>query len=165
MKILDWIKRQYVLRFTSPKRNGAVQDDKEVRAELKTLQEALHVQKNASRKLIESFKADFTEARRRRYNAENELKDLKIKYEVFELNAKHVPTLTEISKEWRTAEDKFSAFHGPRDGFDILDEEVQELKRAIRHGTPEEAMKEAIQVAAMACRLIYEVYDPEVVPF
>ena len=40
-----------------------------------------------------------------------------------------------------------------------MDEEVQELKQAIRHGTKEEARAEAIQVAAMALRFILDLYE------
>jgi len=62
--------------------------------------------------------------------------------------------ITEIVAEYQRAISKFPTFHSDREGFDILDEEVQELKQAIRHGTPEQARAEAIQVAAMALRLV-----------
>jgi len=66
--------------------------------------------------------------------------------------------LEEVNAEYQRAASKFEAFVSEREGFDILDEEVQELKQAIRHGTPQEAREEAIQVAAMALRLIIDCY-------
>ena len=45
-------------------------------------------------------------------------------------------------------------FCSDREGFDILDEEVKELRYEIRHGSPAAAREEAIQVAAMAVKLI-----------
>ena len=63
--------------------------------------------------------------------------------------------------EYKRAAAKFPAFRSDREGFDILDEEVQELKQAIRHGTKEQARTEAIQVLAMAARLVLDCYPEE----
>jgi len=65
----------------------------------------------------------------------------------------------EIEHEYQWAAKRFPPFHSAREGFDILDEEVQELKQAIRHGTKEQARAEAIQVAAMALRFIIDLYE------
>ena len=78
--------------------------------------------------------------------------------EVIALSAKEQKVDFECWKEYRRAANKFGSFASDREGFDILDEEVQELKQAIRHGTPEQARAEAIQVAAMALRLLLDCY-------
>lgn len=63
-----------------------------------------------------------------------------------------------VLDELKRAREKFPKFVSDREGFDILDEEHEELKKAIRHGTKREAIHEAIQVAAMAMRLLEDVY-------
>jgi len=78
--------------------------------------------------------------------------------EVIELSTKEQRVSFECWKEYKRATSKFPTFLSDREGFDILDEEVQELKQAIRHGTPQEARAEAIQVAAMALRLLLDCY-------
>ena len=70
-----------------------------------------------------------------------------------------VPSIVdEVVAEYRRAVEKFPPYHSDREGFDILDEEVQELKQAIRHETPQQARAEAIQVAAVAIRLVMDCY-------
>lgn len=66
----------------------------------------------------------------------------------------------EAAEEYGRAAEKFPAFCSAREGFDILDEEVQELKQAIRHGSRDQARAEAVQVLAMAARLVLDCYTP-----
>lgn len=83
--------------------------------------------------------------------------------ETKEITAEHKTVvsqmLDEIGAEYRKAIAKFPPFCSDREGFDILDEEVQELKQEIRHGTPPQAKAEAIQVGAAALGLLIDVYN------
>lgn len=53
--------------------------------------------------------------------------------------------------------------HGPHEGYAVLLEEVDELWDEVRkrHPDPAAMRKEAIQIAAMALRFVYDVCDRE----
>lgn len=71
--------------------------------------------------------------------------------------------LMEIDAELKRARAKFpTGFHNAHEGYAVLLEEVDELWAEIKHGKLRRlARREAIQVAAMAVRLIADVYDKE----
>ena len=77
--------------------------------------------------------------------------------------------LAEVRAELHHATAKFAPMVSDREGFDVIDEEVDELKLAIRwgvdhRGNPANPRDEAIQLAAMAVRFIYDVSDREAKP-
>lgn len=47
-------------------------------------------------------------------------------------------------------------FHSPHEGYGVLKEEVDEMWDAIKRDDTEHAVKEAVQVAAMALRFVAE---------
>lgn len=63
----------------------------------------------------------------------------------------------EVLTELERASAKFPPFHSQHEGFAVLKEEVDELWQEVKHGTPERAREEAIQVAAMAIRFVLDV--------
>jgi|WetSurMetagenome_2_1015567.scaffolds.fasta_scaffold104379_2 hypothetical protein len=80
--------------------------------------------------------------------------------------------MEEVLKEYEKAAGKFSAFHSAHEGYAVIKEEVDELWDEVKHnpgGTDHaermQASKdhislmreEAIQVAAMAMRFVYDV--------
>ena len=67
-----------------------------------------------------------------------------------------------VEKELFIATEKFGAFNSPHEGYAILQEEVEELWDEIKanKGRTESARKEAVQVAAMAIRYLYDM-DPK----
>lgn len=62
-----------------------------------------------------------------------------------------------VTHELFRAFERFPAFQSAHEGLAIIREEYLELERAIFHGTGEEALTEAIQLAAMATRYIVDV--------
>lgn len=68
----------------------------------------------------------------------------------------------EVHSELRRATGKFGNFHNAHEGYAVLLEEVDELWEAIKHGTRKQQRKEAVQVAAMAVRLLRDCYEGEV---
>jgi len=76
----------------------------------------------------------------------------------------YIPGTHDTLVELGTATDKFPDMNSAHEGFAILKEEVDELWEAVRmkQGSPErikQIRKEAIQVAAMALRLIGDICD------
>jgi len=78
------------------------------------------------------------------------------------------PGDVEINSTWRelqSALDNWPTFNSAHEGFAVLLEEVDELKRHVwtkqKNRDLPEMKKEAIQVAAMAIRFAYEVCDEE----
>ncbi len=69
----------------------------------------------------------------------------------------------DIKFELIRARSKFPAFNSAHEGWAVLDEECEELKREVYWGLPAERMAlmraEAIQVAAMAIRLVQDIID------
>lgn len=70
--------------------------------------------------------------------------------------------LEEILQEVKNEVERATKLHGPfasrHEGYAIMKEEVDELWWEVKHGTPEAAREEAIQVAAMAVRFIMDLY-------
>jgi len=64
----------------------------------------------------------------------------------------------EVEVELARARAKFPPFHSAHEGYAVLLEEVRELERAIFWETPARAREEAVQVGAMARRLIEDCY-------
>jgi hypothetical protein len=62
--------------------------------------------------------------------------------------------LEHVADELAAARRKFPGFSSRHEGYAILLEEMDELWQEIKHGTPERAREEAVQVAAMAIRFI-----------
>ena len=67
--------------------------------------------------------------------------------------------IEEIVAEYSRACGMHPAMNSAHEGFAVLQEEVDELWHEVKHGTPAQARAEAIQVAAMALRLICNIYD------
>jgi hypothetical protein len=71
--------------------------------------------------------------------------------------------IADVTYEWANASAKFAPFNSAHEGFAILNEEVDELwdEVKLKQGTraTEDLRAEAIQVAAMAIRFIYDVCD------
>lgn len=61
-----------------------------------------------------------------------------------------------VGKEVERAQAKFGPFKNGHEGYAVLLEEVDELWHEVKHGTSENALKEAKQVAAMAIRFIHD---------
>lgn len=71
-----------------------------------------------------------------------------------------------IEQELKTAQTSYPAFHSAHEGYAVLKEEVDELWEAVRKkqgttGRPEAIRAEAVQVAAMAIRIILDCCEPE----
>lgn len=66
--------------------------------------------------------------------------------------------LASVGEELKRASQKFGPFNSAIEGLAILEEEVDEFKQEVRHGTIEKARAEAIQVAAMAVRFLMDCY-------
>ncbi len=62
----------------------------------------------------------------------------------------------DVSNELLRATTKFGPFNSAIEGLAILEEEVDEFKQEVRHGTIEKARAEAVQVAAMAIRFLID---------
>ena len=74
------------------------------------------------------------------------------------INARRVDDIVrEVCLELGQASAMFPEFNSPHEGYAVLKEEVDELWDAIKHNDGAHAQKqEAIQVAAMAIRFIYD---------
>ena len=59
-----------------------------------------------------------------------------------------------ITKELERANKKFPPFNSAHEGIAVIREEYLELEYEIFHGTEDNAFEEAIQLAAMACKLL-----------
>lgn len=64
--------------------------------------------------------------------------------------------LTAIKDEYERANRKFPPFHSPHEGLAVIEEEFEELRQEVfkRSHEPSLMRKEAIQVAAMCCKLL-----------
>jgi hypothetical protein len=71
--------------------------------------------------------------------------------------------LEDVMDELLAASAKFGAFNSAHEGFAVLKEEVDELWEEVRAKqggrNPDALRKEAIQVAAMACRFVVDVCE------
>ena len=71
--------------------------------------------------------------------------------------------LNQIENECKTAAEQYPEFHSAHEGYGVLTEEYRELETEIFKRSSKRDLtlmrKEAIQVAAMAVRLIHDVID------
>ena len=67
--------------------------------------------------------------------------------------------LASIREELNRATKKFGPFKSAMEGLAIIEEEVDEFKHEVRHGTLDKARQEAVQVAAMALRFLVDITD------
>src|ERR1035437_1307062 len=67
--------------------------------------------------------------------------------------------IDEVNWELGRAMEKFPAFKSRHEGYAVILEELDELWQEIKHGSPERAREEAIQVAAMALRFLVDLYN------
>ena len=80
------------------------------------------------------------------------------------LNDARIDWLLRVTRaELESALGKFGSFNSPHEGKAVIEEELEELWEHCRANTGRspEAMKEAIQVAAMACRFYLDLLDTE----
>jgi hypothetical protein len=63
-----------------------------------------------------------------------------------------------VLAEWRRATAQFPPMASAHEGYAVLLEEVDELWDEVKANRPREAAAEAVQVAAMALRLLHDVY-------
>lgn len=70
--------------------------------------------------------------------------------------------MAEIHDELKEAESKFGSFNSPHEGYAVILEELDEMWDEIKskEGTHESIRREAIQVAAMAVRMIQDCCSP-----
>ena len=73
-------------------------------------------------------------------------------------------TLKRVGNELMIAMERWPAFNSPHEGKAVIEEELDELWEHCKANTgrSSEAMKEAIQVAAMACRYVIDLAEREV---
>ena len=64
-----------------------------------------------------------------------------------------------VLKELERAQKKFSSFNNPHEGYAVIKEELDELWDDVKQNNTGHACKEAIQVAAMAMRFIFDLSD------
>lgn len=62
-----------------------------------------------------------------------------------------------ILAEYRRAVSLYPRFVSPQEGLAIIEEEMDEAKQAIRHGTGEQAYHEVVQLAAMCLRYLVDI--------
>jgi len=62
----------------------------------------------------------------------------------------------EVIDELRSATEKFGPFNNTHEGYAVILEELDELWDEVKKNSPERACEEAIQVAAMAMRFVYD---------
>lgn len=70
---------------------------------------------------------------------------------------RHKAIAAEALAELASATERFPPFHSAHEGFAVLKEEVDELWDEIKRNDPGRARAEALQVAAMALRLIHDI--------
>ena len=67
----------------------------------------------------------------------------------------------EVCAELTRATNKFGAFNSAHEGYAIILEEVDELWDEVKSNGPERRLRaEAIQIAAMAMRFVYDICEP-----
>lgn len=66
-----------------------------------------------------------------------------------------------VTRELEKARGKFPAFNSPHEGKAVIEEELDELWQHVKAntGTTDEALEEAIQVAAMALRYVVDLSE------
>lgn len=66
-----------------------------------------------------------------------------------------------VADELERALERFPPMRSPHEGLAILEEEVDELKAEVRHGTRARIRAEATQVAAMAMRFLIDICEAD----
>jgi len=61
-----------------------------------------------------------------------------------------------VQEEFLEATYKNGVFNGGHEGYAVIKEELDELWEEVRHNNTAKACREAVQVAAMAIRFIYD---------
>lgn len=71
--------------------------------------------------------------------------------------------LNDVEDELFNALSKFEEFNSPHEGKAVIEEELDELWKHVKENTGRstDAREEALQIAAMACRYIYDLCDKE----
>lgn len=64
-----------------------------------------------------------------------------------------------VADELKRAMHKFGPMASGHEGYAVILEELDELWHEVKHGTPERARDEAVQVAAMALRFLVDVSE------
>lgn len=79
-------------------------------------------------------------------------------YQLHQRESRRLRLLALIDRELENATSHFDRFHSPHEGLAVIWEEFDELKKHVweNTGRSREAMVEAIQIAAMALRYIYD---------
>jgi len=67
--------------------------------------------------------------------------------------------IAEVHIELIEATQKFGSFHNAHEGFAVIKEELDELWDEVKANDIEKAKEEAIQVAAMAIRFIFDLSE------
>jgi hypothetical protein len=66
-------------------------------------------------------------------------------------------SLSAVEAEVRKAQARYTPFRSAMEGLAIVEEEMDEFKQAVRHGTAEQVETECIQLAAMAVRFLHDI--------
>lgn len=75
-------------------------------------------------------------------------------------DSKKIDILDEVLEELEKATTKFGPFASPHEGYAILLEEMNELWSAVKaNDYSANTRNEAIQIAAMAIRFVYDIFD------
>lgn len=72
-------------------------------------------------------------------------------------NVRLYVVLAAVEEELRKAQSRYVPFRSPMEGLAIVEEEMDEFKQAVRHGTREQVWKECVQLAAMATRYLHDI--------
>lgn len=75
------------------------------------------------------------------------------------MEALNVSAVDDIQAELARARAKFGPMHSGHEGLAVVEEEFEEFKAEVFHGSRENARAEAVQLAAMAQRFIEDVSD------
>ncbi len=65
--------------------------------------------------------------------------------------------LAMIREELFSAVEKFPEMHSAHEGYAVILEEVDEMWTEVKHGAPDDALTECVQVGAMAVRFLVDV--------
>lgn len=68
-----------------------------------------------------------------------------------------VVAINQAADELRSAMDRFPPMASAHEGYAVILEELDEMWQEVKHGTPDRAREEAVQVAAMALRFLVDI--------
>ncbi|MCY3878061.1 MAG: hypothetical protein OXF74_02640 [Rhodobacteraceae bacterium] len=66
-----------------------------------------------------------------------------------------------VTEEYLRARNRFADYNSPHEGYAVLLEEVDELWEAVRRNDNEAALREAVQVGAVALRFLIDCREPD----